>query len=523
MPEPSQTSSEPSAYATEDSWSIEDLIDFEYAARLEARQDEAEIQQRDKGVRERLKARPTSLKRNRVLLKHWLQKIREDSFPKNTKAGSFFTSSFSFVSKACAFVSVGLGAVLAASLLRYDGIQAVNVSAYIGLFIILQLALALLSTLLVLLPSKSGNRLNRFLGISSLLTIALRLFSYLSKAIESKLKGKHRNALEELEGSLESLARQHARLMRWLAFSAIQRWALAFNCGVLVATLAIIAFSDRAFGWQTTLDLAPEFVYQAIRASSFPWSWAFGEGTGFPSLADIEGSRIVLKDGMRALRSDALVSWWSYLCLGVISYGLIPRLAFAIFGQRQSRLVLRSHSFDDATASAIANRIRGLNIGFESDCEAKREISHDANSQGEIESPRSVKGRTLCLAVGDFKVDSIQSRIASNLHVPLENVEMHRFDSLSDLHRSDSIEQMLDDFRNIVLLHPAWLPPIEETKETISLLRSHSNADTLITLLLAGMPAADEYEIPTPESLNAWRSFVRKQGDPYLAMQELAP
>lgn len=523
MLEPSQNSSKSNTFASENSWSIEDLIDFEYAARLEAQQGEAAIRQRDEEIRERLKPRPTSLQRNRVLLKHWLQTIRQGSFPRATKAGSFFTTSFSFASKACAFVSVGLGAILAAALLRYDGIQAVNVSAYIGLFIILQFALALFSTLLVALASKSSNRLNRFLGVSSLLKIALRLFSYLTKAIESKLKGTHRNALEELEGSLESLARQHARLMRWLAFSAIQRWAFAFNCGVIVATLAIIAFSDRAFGWQTTLDLAPEFVYQAIRASSIPWSWAFGEGTGFPSLADIEGSRIVLKDGMRALSSDALVSWWSYLCLGVISYGLIPRLAFAIFGQRQSRLVLRSHSFDDATATAIANRIRGLNIGFESDCEAKQDRSRDANSQGEIESPGSVKGRTLCLAVGDFQLDSIQSQIASSLQISVKNVEMHRFESLSDLHRSDSIEQMLDDFRNIALLHPAWLPPIEETKETISLLRSHSSADTLITLLLAGMPAADEYEIPTPESLNAWRSFVRKQGDPYLAMQELAP
>lgn len=44
---------------------------------------------------------------------------------------------------------------------------------------------------------------------------------------------------------------------------------LLFNLGALTATLLSIVFSDRAFGWQTTLQIDLETLYQYIRLSSF--------------------------------------------------------------------------------------------------------------------------------------------------------------------------------------------------------------------------------------------------------------
>lgn len=87
-----------------------------------------------------------------------------------------------------------------------------------------------------------------------------------------------------------------------------------------------------AFGWQSSLQLSAQQVADGVRLLALPWSWFLPEGMGYPSLAQVEGTQIILKDGIYHLATQDLVSWWPFLCTALVVYGLLPRLLLLMGG-----------------------------------------------------------------------------------------------------------------------------------------------------------------------------------------------
>ena len=65
---------------------------------------------------------------------------------------------------------------------------------------------------------------------------------------------------------------------------AAQVFGIAFNLGAIATTVALEWFSDLAFGWGSALDVQPQTIHDLARFIALPWSWAFGEGLGYPTL-----------------------------------------------------------------------------------------------------------------------------------------------------------------------------------------------------------------------------------------------
>ena len=85
----------------------------------------------------------------------------------------------------------------------------------------------------------------------------------------------------------------------------------------LLCSVILLMFTDRAFGWQSSLVDAPAKVEQIVRWVSAPWSWALPEQTALPTREQIEGSKIILRESRTQLASENLLAWWPFLILFV--------------------------------------------------------------------------------------------------------------------------------------------------------------------------------------------------------------
>ena len=117
----------------------------------------------------------------------------------------------------------------------------------------------------------------------------------------------------------------HGALFANRIFTLIQLAGIAFNIGVLACSMLLLTFTDRAFGWQSSLVDSASSVAVMVERISTPWKYLVGETIAHPSLEQIRGSHIVLKDSSINLKSSDLLAWWPFLFLSVVFYGALPR------------------------------------------------------------------------------------------------------------------------------------------------------------------------------------------------------
>ena len=98
-----------------------------------------------------------------------------------------------------------------------------------------------------------------------------------------------RRDAEAIFGRARAHAALLARLQRALATQFLLLAGIGFGIGALVATGVFVVFTDLAFGWSTTLEIAPERVHRAVRAFARPWAWIWPAAS--PSLELVESTR----------------------------------------------------------------------------------------------------------------------------------------------------------------------------------------------------------------------------------------
>ena len=223
------------------------------------------------------------------LLHFWLTQRRAalDSAEQGLLPGAVVTSSPSSLKLLLMGMGLVSGFGLVTNLLQYEGQLPTNVSYYFLCVILVQIALLLLALSTSLLSKiRLAQVWQQRLGISA---SCLQPFVYW---LGQKMYASGLAPLSE-EKRRHYATRMHVLVTRWLLYRQSIRWHLAavvqwfdltFNVGVLLTFAALIVFSDRAFGWQTSLGFASESgVYQLCRALAVPWSWLFAEGIGFPT------------------------------------------------------------------------------------------------------------------------------------------------------------------------------------------------------------------------------------------------
>jgi Protein of unknown function (DUF2868) len=508
-------------------WGIRDLIDLEYFLHGDEEKDEEDLIRRDRAIfLEIVSPGQKRLPSRRSLVRGWLEaRKKEEQVP--VLPGTAFYETMALLKWIGFVLGILSGGGLALTLLHYQGVQPVNVSGYVGLLIVLQAFLLFLLGVGFFL-----RHFVRFFRRKTLLATFWGALLYgLAKRMTAsgmeRLDGNRRSRLQATLGLLKSRRSVYGSLFFLPIFMVSQIFGLAFNLGALVATLSRVLTSDLAFGWQTTVQVGPEVVYKLVQVLALPWAWLAPEGTGFPTLVQIENSRIILKEGIAHLATPDLVSWWPFLCLGIVFYGVLPRLVFCLGSWAARRIALARLDFSHAACDSIIRRMQTPLL----------ETTHPdmETEQDESASPEASSEATTLFQTG------------SNLGIALMNEELAARSSRTDIFRAgetyfgmsisetleiggqlDRDQEVLERLKTtdwagkqsgVLLIQEAWQPPILESLAFLRQLRMALPEKGKIAVLLIGKPSSETVFTPPGKiDRKVWEEQLQALGDPYLGV-----
>ncbi|TYT75440.1 DUF2868 domain-containing protein [Desulfobotulus mexicanus] len=232
------------------------------------------------------------------------------------------------------------GFSVAAGVLRYDGLTPVNL--FHALFVLVGLPLiSLVLTLLVLLFRNRKMPLAYRLFLSCFRSFFLRM----QKGAENRMSSEIRILLQARAKNLDTFSGRYRLLIFSFVFFVFQVSGFFLVLGLLSGFLLKVAASDLAFAWQSTLNPGAEVIHGLMTLLAMPWSWFFPQAV--PDTSYIEGSRLILKEGIAHLEARHLSSWWSFLSMALLVYGFLPRLFFLVFARwRFHRTVMETEIKD---------------------------------------------------------------------------------------------------------------------------------------------------------------------------------
>lgn len=435
-------------------------------------------------------------------------------------------------------LAAGFG--LAGSLLFYTGTTPVNVAVYLGLFVGLQLVVLAVQGLLL-----GYRRLRRIPMESTVVYLfvgraLLRILDGLRRRVARTMTGTQRLDLAALAGSIRQ-RKELAALLIWPAFILAQLGGIGFNLGVIVATLAKVAFADIAFAWQSSLSITADLIASLVRWVALPWSWAVDHG--YPGLAQIEGSQMVLKEGMAHLASGDLVAWWPFLVWAVAVYGLAPRCLLLVLGALRQRRALEQLHFATLAIRPLIQRMtapRLDTVGHKDGAgpraaQSAHPVTPTATGPAvtapiqpaTAAEPYAGSGRLILLLPDELADADVQSALV-DLLAPMQGARIewlrHGVPGVSDEESLAPVgvaaaEGSLD---GVMVVQEAWQPPLRETGHFLRILRQMAGETTTLTLLLVGRPQGAEVLTPVDaEAERIWRLNIQALGDPRIEVRPL--
>ncbi len=529
-------------------WQIADLLDLHWFFRadeaLRDRGDEETAARRDR-VLYLTKIEPELAGATevppRVLARRWLtvrrlQHSREQGETETALPGAVWRELFALGTVLAMVFGLLSGVGLAAPFLLYAGTRPINVSGYIGVFVLAQMALIVLQLLLFSYRWLRGRRLEQSVLYGLAGRLLMRAIDGLRNLAFRRMSGRQRLDFAALLGGLRQ-HRETAPLLVWPAFLLVQLAGVGFNLGVLGTTLSRVVFADVAFGWQSTLQLSAETVAGLVRWMALPWSWALPDAVAYPGLAQVEGSQMILKEGIRHLATGDLVSWWPFLCLCVFFYGLLPRLLLFAAGLVQQRRALDRLSFAGRETARLVRRMltpRVDTVGRRGPGEATASAwplpaaSEEMASVSVAPAPQATGAEAVVLVPDEIYDDCPLEELGAlvSRRTGLARLRPHRFGVPGDPDAEGlaALAAVVDGpgLSAVLLLQEAWQPPLQETAALLDRLRRAAGETAPMFILLIGRPAGDTIFTPVvPEQLTVWRKKMEAVGDPGLEVLPL--
>jgi hypothetical protein len=517
-------------------WSIRDIIDFEYffyrdgvSLSSESQQD---LHERDRNIylnSIKVHVKEGGKPDRRFILRSWLERRRKnEAAATNVLPGESFESLYGSCRILFVLAGIVFGGGAGLTFLTYSGEQPLNVFVYLSVFIFSQLLLLLLLFLLSVYRLKKRS----FLSFSPLYRaigrFLLGLLLWVRGRISEKIGAEHRSRTESALGLIMSKGRTYGIIFILPVFILTQLFAIGFNLGVLATTLFKVITSDIAFGWQSTLELSSAAVHGLVKTIALPWSWLTGPGAGYPSLDQIEGSRIILKEGIYHLSTPDLTSWWPFLCLSILFYGLLPRLLLFLAGAAVQQRMLAALGLKQGNYEQLLLRLttpllatRGRSPENVTGCSQEQETG-DIERDMTGAAPVNFDRKLLVLVPGDIYDASAKEKIETMLRNRFGDVlkeivridEEYETDAAILANLKKSLESAETD---ILLIQEAWQPPITEYINFIKNLRITIGYGPCIRIGLIGKPLPDNIFTPVlVKNREIWTRKMNSIGDPCL-------
>lgn len=508
-------------------WKVKDLIDLEYFFLNDKNADFEENSRLNHSIYKSISEETGNKKlKRRDLIKIYLDKRKSkeksesdlEFFP-----GEMFSEGYRIFLFIIIAIAVCSGMGLTFSILKYDGVTPVNISHYFGFIVLFQVAIVVLFFLFLLF--------RRFFYYKKRGFITLIFSAFLSKIVIflaqnglGHLSKEKRNIFEQILGKTKSWNIIYGSIFSYMVFIAVQIFGIAFNFGVIAGTLIKVTFTDIAFGWQSTLLSSSSEIHSIVEKIALPWSWFIPGNIAFPSIEQIDGSKMILKEGIKTLSNTDLSSWWPFLLMSVIVYGLFPRIVFLSTALCLKKWKLSSLSFNQTSCDRLIRQmesrlvetkgISDLNNEKKDICYGDENI-HKTNFVGDGEKasifiPFEIS--TLC------NKNELQPYISDIFGFSIDEIIVLNQDFDEDM----EIINKLKNSNELVFIVEAWQPPINETIFFFQQLRKNLGKERRIGIGLIGKPDNDEFITKvTNHEYGMWLNAIEAMGDPYLRIEKL--
>ncbi|MFO8113644.1 MAG: DUF2868 domain-containing protein [Desulfosalsimonadaceae bacterium] len=526
-----------------DNWKIRDLIDLEYFLGQEyAGTEDGEASRGadfDRNVylsyTEDMPA-GDSISQRRRLLRFWLEQRRAQERACHADGpllpGNVFSDTMRIVKLLIGAAACIFGAGLAWSLLSYTGREAVNVFTCIWVLVVPQVLL-----LLFLLGSVALGKMGIIESLKGFYpvfgAVIYALMQKIARFAKKRMNADTANRISGAYALMEKTRRLYAPVFFWPVFLTGQIAGILFNTGILGALLVKIAITDLAFGWQTTLQLAPETVLRLVEIAALPWSWLFDPPVSHPTLAQIAGSQMILKEGIFHLATGDLVAWWPFILLCVSVYGLLPRLLIAGAGAVMKRRALSSLTFTHAACDRLVMRMQSPRLTTSSEPYrpkgAEEKVARTlAGGMDTATHPPDTPPAVVLVPeeiINPSARGGLDKALIDSIGIRPAALIFSKMDPRAD---SDALRQTLSEKQNentilrIVIVQEAWQPPIKETMSWINSLRTAAGGTAGMIIALTGKPLQENFFTPpSAPDQNIWEQAVHRLKDPYVRIISL--
>lgn len=508
-------------------WNYQDLIDLEYFIHRDADAEETDLHRRDRTLfLDHQKRQGKSDQPSRPeLIRLWLaaRVAGEFSGPDRRSPGTLFRDALLFAKNLAVVKGLLVGLLAGLSFFTYTGTTPVNVFHFLLFFVVCQLALAglLLGACLVrlLVP---GIRLPSFYSLL-LRGMMGRLVMFLNRQWLHKISADKRASFAYALDIFRTRSAVYDSLFYWPLFGLVQLFAVGLNIGLPAATLLKISTSDLAFGWQSTLQLSGEAIHRAVQLAALPWSWFIPKSSSYPSLAEIEGSRIILKEGIYHLATQNLIAWWPFLVLCLVFYGLLLRLTFVVFGRIVERRALNRLNLDTAAVLTLVRRMQTPLVSTQADPEPDTAFASPTPSDQQQAEPLAAAPHLLPQVV--LIPDDIVGLCPTAKLTPLLSDRGFAIKSVHTFMAGYDEDQEIKEFLaeqlrtpedGLFILMEGWMPPLVAFVTYVAELRRILPDKTMIHLGLVGRPVRAGFTPLAARDLNMWRKKMATARDPYL-------
>ncbi len=515
-------------------WQHQDIIDFEYFLHLDEKNSSQEemVYQRDRQLYLDIIAGDKDLENapKAHIFHEWLKFRRMES--KRTETilpGELYRDIFQLLRIIFLGIGLLLGSGLAFSFFTYTGSAPLNVFHFLVAFILSQVLLLIIFFLSSTLQAGKNTLLTSSLLYSTLAKTLIRLFISTRKHLLNQMVAKNKNSFQTALGIIQG-KKQYGVLFYWPLFIRMQLLGVGFNLGLIGVTLLKVITTDLAFGWQSTIQFSSETIHTFVRLLSLPWSWYLENP--YPTLAKIEGSRMILKDGIYHLSTQDLTSWWPFLTCALLVYGLFPRICLLMSGLILERRALRRLAFDQASHDRLHQRMRTPHVSTQAAPEEEKKAT--ASPREVLPSGDEKKHQETTFAPTELLVmipDECDASCPDEiLHDILSRKGYNPFRRIrfgDDFEKDQQIvaelsETDLSNTGGILILMEAWMPPITDFTAFLGGLREAVAPRTIIRIGLLGKP--DSKTIFTPvrrDDFHVWKQKITTLGDPYLRVENV--
>jgi hypothetical protein len=457
--------------------------------------------------------------------------------------GPFFSQVYAWAARGLCLAGGVFGMALAYAFLAYHGTRPVNVALFFCVFVLVPAVLFLLTL--------TGLGVRYFRGTAAGNGVCLSLmsgflFHTVPGALEKIWKKLGKSATDpghpgfhEMLSFIRSRKQAYGSFFFWPLMILLSFFALFFSLGALGGTLFRVAFSDVAFGWQSTLAATPSLVHDLVSLVSLPWAAWVPDALAGPTPAQVEGSRIILKQGIATLATEDLVSWWPFLCLSMVCYAVIPRLVLITGAVMARRSALNRFDFHRPRFRRLLVRMKSpvMDIRY-TEAPGTHRAGHSSDRHpdalpGKIREPADaastnrVPGTSVVVlapaSVWDrAAMDRIQVLLARQFLLDVRQVIPVGLNLDADALLLGP--DVLNDADPVIFLQEAWQPPIRGILHYLGQLKQGVLQDKNLWVLLTRAPEEENLGVPDREvDAAVWQDRILGLGLPDILVERIRP